>query len=242
MAAALARTLEMKPRDRWMLADHVYETLRGRILDRHIEPESWMAIDALARDLNVSQTPVREAMARLESDGLVSKQENGRYRTEPLLTTTSFNHLFDVRLQLEPFAAAEAARHIRVGELDELRAVAASMRYAPTGTVYAKFAEFTNGNATFHRLIALASRNELLAEAIQRLHSHHRLAQLYLHHGIVDAAPALQEHAAIVDAVAAGDDGAAAALMRAHIERSRGELAGLIGSILPAREAGNASI
>ena len=60
--------------------------LRALIFDRHIAPDSWMAIDVLARDLGVSQTPIREALARLESEGLVIRKENGRYRTEPLLT------------------------------------------------------------------------------------------------------------------------------------------------------------
>ena len=64
-----------------------------------------MAIDVLARDLGVSQTPIREALARLESEGLVIRKENGRYRTEPLLTKNSFHALYEVRLLLEPSAA-----------------------------------------------------------------------------------------------------------------------------------------
>ena len=224
----VAAHIDPRTIDRRVLADHAYERLRGMILDRVIEPESWMPIDVLARDLGVSQTPIREALARLESDGLVAKQDNGRYRTEPLLTRTSFDHLYDVRLQLEPFAAGEASKRIGAAELADLKRVERAMHGAPTGGVAAQFAEFTAANAAFHEIIARGAGNRFLFDAIDRLHSHFRLAQLYLHHGIVDAAPALREHAEIVEAIAARDATRATTLMRHHIERSRHELEGLI--------------
>jgi DNA-binding GntR family transcriptional regulator len=227
-ANLIARATEAEPLQRRVLADHAYERLKELILDRHIEPDSWMAIDVLARDLGVSPTPIREALGRLESDGLVLKMENGRYRTEPLLTLASFEQLYDVRLQLEPFAAGQAAENISDEELAHLRQVEQSMHAAPTGSVYAQFAQFTAGNEGFHEIIAKAARNQFLYDAIDRLHSHHRLAQLYLHHGIVDAAPAIEEHMAIVAALVARNSSAARDLMRAHIERSRRELQPLI--------------
>jgi DNA-binding GntR family transcriptional regulator len=228
MPAAIARALESKPLARRILADDAYETLKGLIFDRHIAPDSWMAIDVLARDLGVSQTPIREALARLESDGLVIRKENGRYRSEPLLTRESFQALYKVRLLLEPSAAAEAALHIDEAMLDELRAAERALRVAPTGSVYAQFAQFSAGNATFHDIIARATGNRFLFESIHRLRSHQRLAQLYLHHGIVDAAPALEEHAAIVEAIASRNEKEAFNLMYRHIDRSRIELAKLI--------------
>lgn len=225
---SIAFQMEPQPVDRRVLADQAYERLRGLILDRVIEPESWMRIDVLARDLRVSQTPIREALARLESDGLVAKQENGRYRTEPLLTRSSFDQLYDVRLQLEPFAASEAAKRIEPEQVHRLKDADRAMREAPTGSVSSQFSEFTAGNAAFHEIIARAAGNRFLFDAIDRLHSHYRLAHLYLHHGVVDAAPAIKEHARIVEAIAAGDATQSAKLMRAHIERSRHELEGLI--------------
>jgi DNA-binding GntR family transcriptional regulator len=224
----VARAAAAEPLERRALADHAYERLKGLILDRHIAPQSWMSIDTLARDLGVSPTPVREALARLESDGLVGKAANGRYRTEPLLTRASFDQLYDVRLQLEPFAAGRAARFIGEGALAQLRQADRAMRHAPTGSVYADFAQFTAGNAAFHDIVARAADNPFLYDAIYRLHSHHRLAQLYLYRGIVDAAPAIVEHAAILEAIAGRDEERASALMRTHIERSRHELQALI--------------
>ncbi len=226
--AAKARANDAQPLERRVLADRAYNRLKELILNRRIAPESWMAMDVLARDLGVSPTPVREALARLESDGLVRKMENGRYRTEPLLNRDSFEHLYDVRLQLEPFAAGLAARHIGDDELKALKSVEAAMHEAPTGEVYAQFAQFTHCNAAFHDIIAKASRNQFLYDAIYRLHSHYRLAHLYLNHGIIDAAPALEEHAGIVAAIAARDCESACKLMRNHIVRSRHHLQHLV--------------
>ena len=155
---------------------------------------------------------------------------NGRYRTEPLLTKDLFQALYEVRLLLEPSAAAEAAVRIDKATLDELRAAERALRVAPTGSVYAQFAQFTAGNAAFHDIIARASGNRFLFEAIHRLRSHQRLAQLYLHHGVVDAGPALEEHKAILAAIEARDRDSAADLMQEHIERSRKELEKLIES------------
>ncbi len=225
---AIARATDVEPLRRQMLAEHAYERLKELILDRHIAPDSWMAVDVLAHDLGVSPTPVREALGRLEQDGLIRKMENGRYRTEPLLTRATFNELYEVRLQLEPFAAGSAAKHITGEELILLREVELSMHTAPTGNVYAQFAQFTTANAAFHDIIAKAARNRFLYDAICRLHSHHRLAQLYLHHGIIDAEPALEEHAAIVDALTAHAARSARDLMRGHIERSRRQLQDLV--------------
>src|SRR3984885_4270316 len=230
MPAAVARAIESKPLARRVLADDAYETLKALIFDRHIAPDSWMAIDVLARDLGVSQTPIREALVRLESDGLVVRQDNGRYRTEPLLTRDSFQALYKVRLLLEPSAAGEAALHIDNATLDELRVAERALHVAPTGSVYAQFAQFTSGNAAFHDIIARAAGNRFLFEAIHRLRSHQRLDPLYLHQGIVDAGPALEEHGAIVAAIEARDRISAADLMHKHIERSRKELEKLIES------------
>lgn len=224
----IARANDEKPLQRRVLADHAYERLKELIVSRQIAPMSWMVIDVLARDLGVSQTPVREALARLESDDLVRKMNNGRYRTEPLLTQDSFNHLYDVRLQLEPYAAGLAARHINDEELADLRKVEASMEAAPTGGDYAQFSRFNQANAIFHDLIAKFSQNPFLYGAISRLHSHQRIAHLYVNHGIVDAGPAVKEHTEIVAAIAAHDVNSAADAMRTHIERSRRYLQKLI--------------
>ncbi len=214
--------------ERRVLAGDAYEALKGMILDRDVEPDSRMAIDVLAAELGVSQTPIREALARLESDGLVVRHPNGRYRSAPYLSQDDFDHLFDVRLQLEPFAAARAAANITEAELEELARLDKAMQGAPTGGVYSEYGAFATINAKFHEMIAAATHNPFLVSTIERLRSHHRIAQLYYRIGVIDASQAVAEHALIVAAIRRRDESEAAEQMRHHIERSRHELQPLL--------------
>src|SRR5882757_10348083 len=83
------------------LGDDVYETLRAAVLEHTLTPGDRVNIDALARELEVSPTPVREALARLESEGLVRKRPLVGYTVSPLLTLAEFHDMFDMRLLLE---------------------------------------------------------------------------------------------------------------------------------------------
>src|SRR5437879_675475 len=71
---------------RQVLADSVYEAVKAMIMDHQIQPGERVGIDALARALQVSPTPVREALARLTADGLVTKRSLAGYRATELLT------------------------------------------------------------------------------------------------------------------------------------------------------------
>src|SRR3979409_183127 len=97
------------PLPRQILTDSVYEAVKELVMDQHIEPGARVNIDQLARELKVSPTPVREALARLEMDGLVIKEPLRGYSVTPMLDAKSFSDLYDVRRLLEPFAARRAA-------------------------------------------------------------------------------------------------------------------------------------
>src|SRR3954447_4797766 len=80
------------------LADEVYEAVKALVMDHVIAPGARVYIDGLARQLGVSQTPIREALARLESDGLVTKEPLRGYSATPLLTRSEVDDLFQFRL------------------------------------------------------------------------------------------------------------------------------------------------
>ena len=75
---------------RQVLSDDVYETVKGLIMDSVVEPGTRLNIDALTRELGISQTPIRESLARLESDGLVIKEPLRGYRVSSRLTREEF--------------------------------------------------------------------------------------------------------------------------------------------------------
>ena len=83
--------------------------MRAAILEGEIAPGTRINIDAVARSLGVSQTPVREVLQRLEGDNLVVYSPGRGYSTTPLLGLAELRSLFEFRLLVEPWAARSAA-------------------------------------------------------------------------------------------------------------------------------------
>src|SRR3954447_4282359 len=195
------------------LSDEVYESIKALIMDHTIAPGQRVTIDAISRQLDVSPTPVREALARLEADGLVIKRPMAGYTTTSLLTPAEFEQLFEVRLLLECAAAARAARSWDPAEPVEFPPVP-----APTADPgYAGHAAFTSADAAFHDAVAAASGNPILHDSITRLHAH-----LHIHRISFPGQSSTQaEHDAIVAAIQAGDQTGAAEAMRRHLEAAR---------------------
>lgn len=207
--------------DRSALAARAYDAVKAMILDQEIAPGAHLAIDQISQWLGVSQTPVREALARLEGDGLVMREENGRLHAAGLLDRAAFEQLYTVRLAVEPLAASLAAVGAAEPELLRLRHSIVQMSPTAERGSAAGYAPFLNADTAFHEIIAHAGRNRFLAEAVHHLHSHHRLAFLYRRRGVTDWQVARSEHARIAEAIAGRDRERAEHLMRAHIERSR---------------------
>jgi DNA-binding GntR family transcriptional regulator len=203
------------------LGDDVYETLTALVMEHTLAPGDRINIDALARELEVSPTPVREALARLESDGLVRKRPLAGYTVSPLLTRTEFNDMFDMRLVLEGTAARWAAERADAAARQGIVAEAATAIAPVTAGADGRHshAAFTTLDARFHGLIAEAADNPLLRDAIARLHSHLHLHRLYF--PFAQSGTTGQEHQVIAAAIAAGDPDGAEAGMREHLTRAR---------------------
>ena len=205
------------------LADDVYDAVLGLLMDQVIEPGSRASIDGIARQLNVSPTPVREALARLESEGLVVKKALKGYTAAPLLDSDGLRQLFEMRRLLEPYATRNAAGELDAETLQELSDLCDAMhrsgQAAQTGDDRFKdYKDFANQDAEFHRLIAEHSGNALLADAINRLRSHMHQYRIYFQHGVVDETSG--EHEAVLEALRAGKPAAAEKAMLDHITKS----------------------
>ncbi|MFE7710778.1 GntR family transcriptional regulator [Streptomyces sp. NPDC057486] len=204
---------------RQVLSDSVYERIKAMIMDHEIIPGARVGIEALSRQLGVSPTPVREALARLESDGLVVKRSLSGYRATELLSRQGLQELFEMRLLLEPRAAALAAENATEAELDLLEGLVEEMRAhpGPTGR-YANYRDFAALDQRFHDAIAAASHRLLLADAVERLHSHLHIFRLISVHSTED--PTLVEHERIVRAILRRKADRAAEAMADHLTRS----------------------
>ena len=89
-------------------------------MDADLQPGMRLSIDGLARELQVSPTPVREALFRCEAEGLVVRRPNAGYTVAPLLDREGLLNLYDIRLLLEPEAAARAATSVTADDLREM--------------------------------------------------------------------------------------------------------------------------
>jgi DNA-binding GntR family transcriptional regulator len=205
-----------------MLRESVYEALKRLLMDNALEPGARLSIDGLARELEVSQTPVREALFRCEAEGLVVRRPNAGYLVAPLLGRDALLDLYDLRLLLEPTAAARAATnatdHDRQAIDDAVQAMAPSVH----GDTYQAYRDFADEDAKLHGTIANASGNPLIADTLERLHAHAHSYRLYFRHGIAEVTTS--EHQAISDMIRAHDQSGAEQAMRTHLENSRARL------------------
>lgn len=217
------------PPSRQTLTDSVYEAVQEMVMEQHIEPGARVNIDLLARQLNVSPTPVREALARLEMDGLVIKEPLRGYTITPTLDVKNFNDLYDLRRLLEPFAARAAAERRDDKALRALESEIRDMRQTveasggSAGKGYHEYRDFAWQDARFHEVVAGMSGNSLLSDTLRRLRSHLHLYRLYhLYYTTAEIGTAtVIEHDAILAAIRAGDADRAEVAMLEHINRSR---------------------
>jgi len=197
-------------------AEAVYEEIRGRILRGVLPPNSTLNQDALAPELGVSVTPVREAVRRLEAEGLVQFHAHRSVVVSPL-SLAELSEIYDVRLQLDPYAAAVATA--KASE-ETLRAIE---RMART-QVSSDALEQATINRAFHRSIYAESGNRLLIETLDRLWERTDRYRILLVSSEVDVRQVVREHLEIVAAMQSRRSRLVAKLIRAHVTKARASI------------------
>ncbi|MEU0514562.1 MULTISPECIES: GntR family transcriptional regulator [Amycolatopsis] len=198
--------------------DAAYGVLRARILSGELAPGSRLAQRELADALGMSLTPLREAIRRLSSEGLIDLDTQRDARVAAI-NATEARQLFEVRLSLDPTAAMLAAQRRTDADVAALRGAAA--RLLPVTRAWGE--EALTAHRAFHRTLYLASRNDVLIKLLDDLwdkSDRYRRLGLELPPGEEPRTRDHREHHQLVDLIEAGDDTGASELMRAHIERS----------------------
>jgi DNA-binding GntR family transcriptional regulator len=208
--------------ERHLLTDDVYETVKAMLMDHAIAPKARLSIDGLARQLQVSQTPIRETLARLESEGLVTKEPMRGYSATNLLDRRSIEDLYELRLRLEPWAAGRAARLAGEDGVARLEAELASCPVAPQGTDYHAYRLITAHDARFHDLVTELAGSAQVRAAFERTHAHLHLFRVSYGQNL--GSHALDEHHEIVRAIAARTPRDAERAMRTHLVTARDRL------------------
>jgi DNA-binding GntR family transcriptional regulator len=206
-------------RSRGRLADDVYDQLLGQMMSLRIVPGSRVTIDALARELGVSQTPIRDALNRMEADGLVIRVPHAGYRIPPQITRERFEDMVEMRLLLEPSAARRAAESASAEQVARLRQMLDEMAELVERDSHVAYGAFGLRDAAFHDLVAHSAGNQVVRESLARLHTHVHLFRLLYDTQVTYLA--MGEHDEVLAAIAARDPDAAAFAMRQHILLSR---------------------
>jgi DNA-binding GntR family transcriptional regulator len=201
------------------LTEEVFKRLRTDIMSMKIAPDTRVSVNHLARELGVSQTPVREALSMLEASGLVTKRHLIGYCTAPKFNREQYRKLFDLRVLIEPHATRKAAERINQSTLNRLRGLIDVME--PEGIVGSpttSYELFADQDSEFHNVIAVAGDNILIAQALDRLHTHLHIFRIALQSNY--AAEAKREHVLIKRALENRDPDGAEKAMRDHIENA----------------------
>lgn len=203
-----------KPVQKVSLASGVYQNLLESILMGALPPGTELNEVALAKHMQVSRTPVHEALRRLVADGLVEGLSNGKSRVVEF-TVQSIRELYEMRKILEGAAAALAARLAPAERLAALRAEAAQL---DTALVDAHWpARAISFDLHFHDVVAECSGNEFLRKDILR---HRRLVQGFCRFTGTpeNLRAAFEEHLRILKALEQRNPEGAREAMAAHIE------------------------
>ena len=219
------------------LTNDVYEVVVDMLMNHALGPGDRLNIDSLARNLGVSPTPVREALARVESEGLIIKAPQRGYTVAPLITLDQLRELIELRLLIEPATAAAAAKLATVQQASELRSFARTGG-AGDNDVDANRLDMLY-DAKFHDMIAEFAGNRLIRETLARLRSHLHMYRLYHHAG--QAAATKPEHLAIARAIRDRDPEAASAAMATHLRTALDRLNAVFAGGPRAAEARSAT-
>lgn len=217
---------------RRVLSESVYDALMELMMDGSIQPDEPLRVDTLARQLGISQTPIREALPRIEASGLIVRQPLRGYRVAPRLSPDDVDKLTEARMLIEPHNARRVCEIGDPAVVVQLAQSLQDMRDAPIGATYQEFHQHLEADARFHSIISENCGNRFLAESVERLSSH--VQRLRLYGGpTIDAAESIAEHEAILRAIAKGTPDEAHRAMVTHLENVRQRAAALSAAALP---------
>ncbi len=190
-----------------------YSMVLAAIDEGVYKPGDRLVESELAERFGVSRTPIREALQRLETQSLLTR--DGRSLIVASLDHNQLAELYVVRAELEGLAARLAARHATIEEMRVLRDMVEADR-----TLVADPKALSRANRRFHKQIHLASHNRFLVQQLDLVHRSMALLASTSLAAEGRGAATLDEHAAIVEAIARGDGEAAAQALKEHISRA----------------------
>ena len=201
---------------RGRLADEVANELRARIYNGRYRSGQRLLQEQLAEELDISRTPLREALRVLEKEGLVSVLAKGGVQVVKA-DTDQWLAAFELREVIDGLATRLATQRGSFHFKTQIQAMLSTQRSVLQAW---NPSDWTEANVAFHRLIVEAAANEYVTAQLPLV----RLtAQVFVLSSVVEpsrAETALQDHETIVEAITAGDPLSAESAARTHIRRT----------------------
>lgn len=200
--------------------DRVYRAIRQGILSRRYGEDGFLREEALARGLQSSRTPVREALRRLVSEGWLEQLPHRGARVVQW-TPEDVDEVFELRSILEAHAARRAAARIEAGQLERLRTLAAGMERLCEAAGEAERERIAALNDTYHSVVLAAAGSPRLQKLIEAMVQAPISSRSFFHYESDELTRSMQHHREIITALENRDANWAAAVMRAHILAGR---------------------
>jgi DNA-binding GntR family transcriptional regulator len=198
--------------------DIAYLRIREALQNADLEPGEMLSEVQLSRVLGISRTPIREALQRLEKEGLV-EMVPGRAVTVASRSVKDVLDVLHIRMMLEPELARLVAENATAHHIDNLQVAISQMETAVREDNYAAWSK---ADSVFHDVMREACPNRLLGELIVQMRNRvHHLANTDSKHNPARLAACTVEHREIVDTIATRNAEAAEQVMRAHILKLR---------------------
>lgn len=198
------------------LRGRTYSALRKLVLGGSLKPGERISERQLAADLGISTTPIKDALRRLEAEGLVvTLARRGTYVSA--FASEREHEMTLLRAAIEGVTARIAAEKAPNSSLAELRKAIDRIRQA---TQAGQFTAVIRANEAFHAAIKKLAQNSYLEQLLSVLHVYDQSTRVKILSSGDQLEAALREHEAIAAAIESGDGDLAEQTMRAHVTRS----------------------
>lgn len=195
------------------LADEVYDELINAIMRREIGPNDRLIQEKLAVEMQISRTPIREALMRLEQEGVLEVSNRGSYHLYQM-DDREVKELYQCRAAIEGQAARIVAASGTPEDFAYLRVVVAEQEKISDHSARAYF----EANRTIHRAFMERAHNRFLLEMFDIVWGKAMAFQLFAAIENADLSKSLGTHMALVDVVESGDRTAALEVFTQHIQ------------------------
>jgi len=194
------------------LSQTAYEKILEYIVTGKYKPGNPLREEELASTLKISRTPIREALARLEKEGIIIK--NGKSYVVIPLTEIDIVQLYEIRISLEPHVAKLAAMRATQDEIEKMIQILSEIKSSMTSDPLV----LANLNGDLHKAIAEASHNKYAAEILENIRLKLKIVRVTLFVSLQRRDEEFREHEGIVMAIKDKNPDLAYELMKEHEE------------------------